>query len=316
MPIRIENNRIYFNDNSWMDTANIPNTSIPSGTVMFFQQSSAPPGWTKITTYNDYALRLVNGTVGVYSSGQSFTTCLSSSRSVSGSVSISVDSHSSSTNNSSSSVSLSSSTISGFSFNAPTVNNSSGSENFTIDFSGYNYNSTTTDSSVPVDSWIGISQATPGIDSHSHSTPDTEVSSIGLISNQYYYDSEGILEPAQNMLSSVSANSPIFATTGSTSLATSTHEHGSGSISFSGTHNHSYTFNHSHSSTNLTLPQHSHSGGTYSASLDSNGLHGHTVTQGNHSHSFSLSHSASGSFLGNPMSFAVSYVDLILASKD
>ena len=37
---------------------------IPSGTKMLFQQSAAPTGWTKITTYNDYALRVVNGAAG------------------------------------------------------------------------------------------------------------------------------------------------------------------------------------------------------------------------------------------------------------
>jgi hypothetical protein len=35
-----------------------------SGTVMLFQQTSAPTGWTKLTTHNDKALRIVSGTVG------------------------------------------------------------------------------------------------------------------------------------------------------------------------------------------------------------------------------------------------------------
>lgn len=35
----------------------------PSATRMPFIQTSAPTGWTKITTYNDYALRLVSGSV-------------------------------------------------------------------------------------------------------------------------------------------------------------------------------------------------------------------------------------------------------------
>ena len=49
----------------------------PSGTKMIFQQTSAPTGWTKITTDNNKALRLVNGTV---SSGgnQSFTSAFAS----------------------------------------------------------------------------------------------------------------------------------------------------------------------------------------------------------------------------------------------
>ncbi len=36
--------------------------SIPSGTLMLFQQTAAPSGWTKDTTHNDKALRVVSGT--------------------------------------------------------------------------------------------------------------------------------------------------------------------------------------------------------------------------------------------------------------
>jgi len=35
---------------------------IPAGTIMLFQQTSAPTGWTKGTTHNDKALRIVSGT--------------------------------------------------------------------------------------------------------------------------------------------------------------------------------------------------------------------------------------------------------------
>ena len=35
---------------------------IPAGTLMLFQQTSAPTGWTKQTTHNDKALRVVSGT--------------------------------------------------------------------------------------------------------------------------------------------------------------------------------------------------------------------------------------------------------------
>lgn len=37
-------------------------SAIPSGTKMLFQQTSAPTGWTKDTTHNDKALRVVSGT--------------------------------------------------------------------------------------------------------------------------------------------------------------------------------------------------------------------------------------------------------------
>lgn len=47
--------------------------SFASGTLMLFQQTAAPTGWTKQTTHNDKALRVVTGTVG--SGGSSgFTT--------------------------------------------------------------------------------------------------------------------------------------------------------------------------------------------------------------------------------------------------
>jgi hypothetical protein len=57
---------------------------LPSGTSILFQQSTAPTGWTKQTTHNDKALRVVSGSV---SSGGSvaFSTAFAS-QAVSGSV--------------------------------------------------------------------------------------------------------------------------------------------------------------------------------------------------------------------------------------
>lgn len=40
----------------------IPGSSFPVGTAMIFAQTSAPTGWTKSTTHNDKALRVVSGT--------------------------------------------------------------------------------------------------------------------------------------------------------------------------------------------------------------------------------------------------------------
>jgi hypothetical protein len=36
--------------------------SIPSGSISVFQQTAAPTNWTKITTYTNYTLRIVNST--------------------------------------------------------------------------------------------------------------------------------------------------------------------------------------------------------------------------------------------------------------
>lgn len=38
--------------------------SFPSGTRMLFQQTAAPPGWTKLTDHDNKALRVVSGTAG------------------------------------------------------------------------------------------------------------------------------------------------------------------------------------------------------------------------------------------------------------
>jgi hypothetical protein len=45
------------------------------GTKLLFFQASAPVGWTQVTTYNDCALRIVNGSGGgSHTSGQAFST--------------------------------------------------------------------------------------------------------------------------------------------------------------------------------------------------------------------------------------------------
>lgn len=54
---------------------------IPSGTFMLFDSTNAPTGWTKNTTHNDKALRLVSGSVTTGGSS-SFSTVLSSARSL------------------------------------------------------------------------------------------------------------------------------------------------------------------------------------------------------------------------------------------
>lgn len=56
-------------DPSWA-----PRTAeFPSGTVMLFQQSAAPPGWVKQTVLNDYGLRVTSGVVGSVA-GSAFST--------------------------------------------------------------------------------------------------------------------------------------------------------------------------------------------------------------------------------------------------
>lgn len=80
-------NVLQSNGSIWTSVANPP--AFTSGTLMLFQQTSAPTGWTKQTTHDNKALRVVSGSA---SSGGSvgFTTAFAS-QAVSGSVSTSVN---------------------------------------------------------------------------------------------------------------------------------------------------------------------------------------------------------------------------------
>ena len=65
--------------------AYLSNQLFPSGTKMMFVQTAAPTGWTKDTTHNNKALRVVSGTAG--SGGNaSFTDVFHPTRAISGSV--------------------------------------------------------------------------------------------------------------------------------------------------------------------------------------------------------------------------------------
>ena len=55
-------------------TVGYNNWPIPSGTVMLFVQAAAPTGWTKQTTHNDKALRLVSGTGAATGGTTAFST--------------------------------------------------------------------------------------------------------------------------------------------------------------------------------------------------------------------------------------------------
>ena len=63
----------------------------PSGTKMLFGQTAAPTGWTKITTDNDAALRIVSGTVG--SGGSSGLSTALATPSVTGTIAGSTGAH-------------------------------------------------------------------------------------------------------------------------------------------------------------------------------------------------------------------------------
>ena len=51
--------------------------SIPSTSISVFRSTTAQPGWTKITTFNEFMLRIVNGTVTSVTA-QTFSTVFTS----------------------------------------------------------------------------------------------------------------------------------------------------------------------------------------------------------------------------------------------
>ena len=85
--------QIVFSDGT---NINAVGSTIPSGTVMLFQQTAAPTGFTKITTHDNKALRVVNGSVTTGGTN-SFTDALNTSKDTSNtsvSISGSTSSHS------------------------------------------------------------------------------------------------------------------------------------------------------------------------------------------------------------------------------
>jgi len=76
-------NALISNGTVWTSTA-ISTKPFVTGTSMLFRQTAAPTGWTKVTTLNDYALRVVSGTAGTGGT-VAFTTAFAS-QAVSGTV--------------------------------------------------------------------------------------------------------------------------------------------------------------------------------------------------------------------------------------
>lgn len=80
MAVTLNTTGITFSDGTSTST-----NLIPAGTLMLFQQTSSPTGWTKQTTHNDKALRVVSGTAS--SGGSTAFTSVFASRTPSGTLS-------------------------------------------------------------------------------------------------------------------------------------------------------------------------------------------------------------------------------------
>ena len=211
----------------------------PSGTKMIFQQSSAPTGWTKITSsVNNKALRLVSGNV---SSGgnQAFTSAFAS-RTPAGNVGTSGNSTAS------------------FSANATTGNSTA---SFSGSVSGNTGNSGASTSNVSTGGNVNNHTLSNNqVPSHSHSF------NIGNYDN--YGDGDRIVRRNSNNAGNQGTNN---------SGGGGSHSHGfSGSSHSHNVNNHTHSFsgnfsgntgNHTHSvSVSGNTGNHTHSGGSFSGS--------------------------------------------------
>lgn len=240
--------------------------AFPSGTKMLFQQSSAPVGWTKDTTHNDKALRIVSGAVGTGGS-VAFTTAFASQN-----------------------VGSTALTEANLPAHAHTYSGNTGNES-----QGHTHSGTTggqsndhshsgTTASENQNHTHGFSGTTGGGGSHSHGVQGGNALAVQGAGGSWFTGSSGSLSYYQF---------------GSTD-GVGDHTHG-----FSGTtggisNNHQHAF-----STGGVSANHTHSFTTGNISV-------------NHTHAFSGTTSSVGSGTGHThsLNIAVSYVDVIIATKN
>lgn len=317
MPIRIDGstNRIIFNDSTFIDTANFPSENMPAGTRMFFMQTSAPTGWTKITTNNNLAMRVVSGTAGINTSGLDFTSCLMA-RTPTGGIGVSVNDH----NNvilttTTPSFAIQNTVAPTPSVSSLTFGNSSGTETIPINFTQHNGGNFATGTSTPSIPWINIGETYPGFPSHTHSVDNVDFNLELFFANGL---SGSGSTSRQHFITTGFTKNYTNENTGNTSLYDSGHIHGPESLSISTDHSHSINISaHNHAQVNVNLSAHNHNTLWYGEEINfTNGNHTHGITISGHSHSWTGTHSASGSFTGDEMIFNIKYVDVIIAQKN
>jgi hypothetical protein len=264
-----------------------------SGTTTLFYQASAPTGWTKVTTHDNKALRVVSGTGGGSGgTGGNFTSVFANR-------SIPLPSHTHGGTTNSNSVDHTHS-VSG--------NTGNNSADHTHGVSG-NTGNNSADHSHNVSGGTGTQSAnhthtfsgTTGTDSPDHSHSET----LRNVNNN------GVTGGGNAIRAGAGTDA---ATTGG---ANARHSHG-----FSGTTS-GVSNDHTHN-LNLTTggqsAAHNHSFSVTSATQSAAHNHSFTVTSGNqstsHNHTFTTNTPTYGGTLGDTLDFSVQYIDVIIASLD
>jgi hypothetical protein len=227
-----------------ISVSGVPVTAFPAGTKMLFQQTAAPTGWTKDTTHDNKALRVVSSTAG--SGGSVAFTTAFASQAVSGSVA-----NATATNQ-----------------NATATNQNATATNQNA--TATNQNATATNTETTAGGTVGNTTLTTAqIPSHNHGRGVTTNSGVAANPGTFwgvnvFYTNSG---------------------TGFTGDGAGTDYSGGG-----GSHNHTFTGT-----------SHTHTQNAHTHTQDA-----HTHTQDAHTHTFT----------GAAIDLAVSYVDLIIATKD
>jgi len=312
--------------------ADIPSnySQFPSGTVLLFRQTAAPTGWTKITTENDAALRVVSGTVGTGGT-VNFSTAFSATNTVDGTTlstnQIPAHNHTYSSTSGNTSVDHTH-TVSGTSgttsvdhshtYSATTGNNNVGhTHTFTSNNNnvGHTHTFSATTGTVSSDHAHGFT--TGGVSAnHSHA-----LSGNAVAANQAFLLGSGgqVTYGDTNVVNTTNVQSNDHSHSGSTGGINANHTHGvSGTTS-------GISANHVHTGTTDGISaNHNHSvSGTTSGH---NQTHSHSFSATTSGHSQTHSHSVSGTTANNTTTgsshnhttanFAVKYIDVIIASKD
>ena len=258
--------------------------SVPSGSVMLFVQSSAPTGWTKSTSHNNKALRVVSGSGGGSGGSNSFTSNFASR-------SVSVSGSGSASGTTGSSVSGSTGDAGGetvsFSGSVSGTTDSDGGESISTSGSvSGNCGGSQIMYVMTTQEWLTIDQI-PSHNHQLHAPLGTSGGSHGFVDTQ----------------NAGSSGTPYVNSTGGSNY----HTHQVIMYTISGSN---FTFSDSFTATGSTS-DHTHDFSDSFSGSGSTSDHSHDI--GNHSHSFSdssISVSSSGS-----LDLAVQYVDVIICTK-
>ena len=262
-------------DQTWQSIS-APSAEFASGTTIVFYQASAPTGWTKSTSHDNKALRVVSGTGGGSGGSSSFTSVFASRG-----VPLPEHNHSASSGN-----------HDGHQHSGPTNSQSiDHNHSFTTGNQSANHTHTFTTGNQNADHNHGFT--TNGVGDHNHLINGyitaNEAGGYGFTGPGGAFENR-VLVTASGGQGTTYAGAHSH--DGATAGQSANHQHGGTTAGMSEDHNHSGTT----------------SGG--------GGSHSHDFTTqsgGSHNHSISVSNNGTASA---SMDFAVQYIDVIICSKN